>query len=125
MICVASDHGTIHIFALEDQSLNKQSSLASNFLPKYFSSSWSFCKFQVPNGPQCVCAFGSENNCIIGNNFNLYYIVRISYNCAKITFSVVCADGNYYKFVFNQKGECWRDICAQFLEITNDNNIIS
>ncbi|XP_060872294.1 WD repeat domain phosphoinositide-interacting protein 3 [Metopolophium dirhodum] len=103
MMCVASDHGTIHIFALEDQSLNKQSSLASNFLPKYFSSSWSFCKFQVPNGPQCVCAFGSENNCII----------------------VICADGNYYKFVFNQKGECWRDICAQFLEITNDNNIIS
>ncbi|CAI6364102.1 unnamed protein product [Macrosiphum euphorbiae] len=82
MMCVASDHGTIHIFALEDQSLNKQS---------------------MPNGPQCVCAFGSENNCII----------------------VICADGNYYKFVFNQKGECWRDICAQFLEITNDNNIIS
>lgn len=70
MMCVASDHGTIHIFALEDQSLNKQSSLASNFLPKYFSSSWSFCKFQVPNGPQCICAFGSENNCIIGNKYN-------------------------------------------------------
>jgi hypothetical protein len=73
MMCVASDHGTIHIFALEDQSLNKQSSLASNFLPKYFSSSWSFCKFQVPNGPQCVCAFGSENNCIIGNNLNFKF----------------------------------------------------
>lgn len=124
MMCVASDHGTIHIFALEDQSLNKQSSLASNFLPKYFSSSWSFCKFQVPNGPQCVCAFGSENNCIIGNNLNCILCLQIIYYVFLII-TVICADGNYYKFVFNQKGECWRDICAQFLEITNDNNIIS
>jgi len=79
MMCVASDHGTIHIFALEDQSLNKQSSLASNFLPKYFSSSWSFCKFQVPNGPQCVCAFGSENNCIIGNDLNFKFVAHYNF----------------------------------------------
>ena len=39
---------------------------AHNFLPKYFSSKWSFSRFQVPGDPHCVCAFGSEKNTVIG-----------------------------------------------------------
>lgn len=119
LICVSSDHGTVHIFAAEDPKRNRQSrlvffetvkvsvgievnrklhvvikycpylhshwlvsflcSLASaSFLPKYFSSKWSFSRFQVPSGSPCVCAFGTEPNAVIGNFTVQFYLFVFS-----------------------------------------------
>ncbi|GBM59624.1 WD repeat domain phosphoinositide-interacting protein 3, partial [Araneus ventricosus] len=78
LICVSSDHGTVHIFAVEDSKRNKQSSLASaTFLPKYFSSVWSFSRFQVPGGAHCICAFGTEPNSVIGR-LDGYFVLFVN-----------------------------------------------
>lgn len=158
-------------------------SLASaSFLPKYFSSKWSFSKFQVPSGSPCICAFGTEPNAVIGKwgwlpqvlsaepgfhphwpwaggDAQVRHCVSLAAEnrspcCSALpggdtglgaagtasataqgtaqhlwiswTFnmfgfvSAICADGSYYKFLFNQKGECSRDVYAQFLEMTDD-----
>ncbi|GAB0100428.1 WD repeat domain phosphoinositide-interacting protein 3 [Sergentomyia squamirostris] len=95
-LVVSSDHGTIHVFTLDEQKCKESSSLP--IIPKYFSSNWSFCKFSIPQGPPCICAFGAESNSVI----------------------VICADGHYYKFLFNNKGECSPVLCTQFLELSED-----
>jgi len=92
-VCVASDHGTIHVFNLQESS---RETPGLQILPKYFSSHWSFCKFSIGPSVHCICAFGSEPNSII----------------------VISADGNYYKFLYNSKGEISREVCTQFLDLS-------
>ncbi|XP_030376175.1 WD repeat domain phosphoinositide-interacting protein 3 isoform X2 [Scaptodrosophila lebanonensis] len=64
MVVVASDHGTIHVFNLED---NKQRESSLPIIPKYLLSQWSFVKFSIPQGPRCICAFGAEPNAVVGD----------------------------------------------------------
>nr|XP_039256480.1 LOW QUALITY PROTEIN: WD repeat domain phosphoinositide-interacting protein 3-like [Styela clava] len=103
-LCVSSDHSTIHVFSCGDKLLLSPNLPTSNrslahakFLPKYFSSQWSFCRFSIPTSSQSICAFGPESDSVIA----------------------VCGDGTYYKFSFNLKGECNREAFAHFLDITN------
>uniref|UniRef100_H2YS04 WD repeat domain phosphoinositide-interacting protein 3 n=1 Tax=Ciona savignyi TaxID=51511 RepID=H2YS04_CIOSA len=99
LLCASSDHGTVHIFSLteEPSTPSKNSSSSTRFLPKYFNSKWSFGRFNVPSSSQCICAFTPDSSAVIA----------------------ICEDGSYFRFAFNQKGECSKDYFAHFLDMTD------
>lgn len=70
MLVLSSDHGTIHVFNIDDNKSKESSSLP--IIPKYFSSQWSFVKFNIPQGPACICAFGSDPNSVIGERILIF-----------------------------------------------------
>lgn len=89
---------------------------AGGLLPKYFSSRWSFAKFNVPDGQPCICAFGSDKKSIIGCTSHTNSIVIIII----IVFVAICADGSYFKYSITSKGECQRETFSKFLQMTDD-----
>ena len=79
-LCVASDKGTVHIFNLELLE-EKKPSISSAYLPKYFSSDWSFAFCSIPYLTRCIVKFkesrsGMHNTILIAcDNGNLYTLV--------------------------------------------------
>ncbi|OQR98384.1 hypothetical protein THRCLA_06731 [Thraustotheca clavata] len=86
--------------AREDENTENSKSNFSfmrGFLPKYFSSEWSFAQFRVPE-TRTICAFGTDKNTII----------------------VVGADGSFYKATFDSNGECERTSYSKFIQAEDE-----
>lgn len=90
-LCVASDSGTVHFFNLELEE-DKKVSIVSSYLPKYFSSEWSFSYCSMPYLTRCILRFQELDVAT-----SVYNIVQI-----------VCDDGSIYKIAFDpvKGGEC-------------------
>jgi len=97
-LCVSSDKGTVHIFAIKDTGLNKRSSFKKmGFLGQYVESQWGLANFTVPAECACICAFGSGNSVI-----------------------AICVDGSFHKYVFTPDGNCNREAYDVFLDVGDD-----
>ncbi|CAF1605090.1 unnamed protein product [Didymodactylos carnosus] len=113
-LATASEKGTlIRIFDTETSQLVNELRRGANnatihcltsaatFLPKYFSSKWSSCKFPLPSNTLGICAFGPNSD-------------------ANKTVITLCSDGSYSRFLITPKGECIQDQSRQFLEVGED-----
>jgi len=99
-LAVSSDHGTIHIFALDDNTENKQSSLSIlGGVVSYLGSTWSSKQFSVPESKSLV-SFGHEDK-------GRQYVI------------VVGGSGKYYKYSYGQdKNDCKQEGVESFLRTT-------
>lgn len=114
-MCIVRSWNNSH-FSLDQETLNKQPSLVSSIIPKYFSSNCSLCKITVPDSPPCICAFGADNNSVIGKCKHYCFMCLFH-----LLFLVVCANGSFYKYSFNlESGESVLEETAQFLELTGE-----
>jgi len=97
LICSSSDHGTVHIFSVQDFQSPQQKS-SSKLVPKYFNSNRSFCRISLPTSSRSVCAFTSDSSSVV----------------------IICHDGTYHRFAFNQKGDVTREYFAHFIDMNDD-----
>ena len=80
-LCVWSDKGTVHVFSLQGSGgpSNRQSSMSGlkPFLPKYFSSEWSYAQYRIPTQTAHITLHGGpaksptaditdEEKCVVG-----------------------------------------------------------
>eukprot|EP00794_Sanderia_malayensis_P012859 gene12859-14184_t len=97
-LCASSDKGTIHIFALKDQNLNKRSKLAKvGLFGQYVESQWGLASFSVAAELPCICAFATSNSVV-----------------------AICDDGSFHKYVFTKDGNCNRESFDMFTELGDD-----
>ncbi|KAK2186319.1 hypothetical protein NP493_206g04008 [Ridgeia piscesae] len=82
-LCVSSDKGTVHIFAVKDTTLNKRSSFKRfGVLGQYVESQWGLANFTVAAECACICAFGPGSS--------IY---------------AICVDGTFHKYTFTPRGK--------------------
>nr|XP_039262466.1 WD repeat domain phosphoinositide-interacting protein 4-like [Styela clava] len=100
-LCVSSDKGTVHIFALKDTALNRRSAFAKagkvGMSNRYTDSQWSLANFTVPAECACICTFASSNSVV-----------------------AVCLDGTFHKYVFTPEGTCNREAYDIYLEVGDE-----
>lgn len=98
-LCASSDKGTIHIFCVEDLSLNKRSALQN--IPvlggSYVDSQWALAKCPGIAESPCICGFSSNQSVV-----------------------AIYEDGSFCKFVFTKNGTCRREAFERFLFVTDD-----
>jgi WD40 repeat protein len=101
-LCVSSDKGTVHIFAIADQSINRKSTLAqvgigqiSKAVGTYVKSQWDCTQFTLPSETPCLCMFSSDDKHILA----------------------ICMDGTCHRYNLVLEGPCTRNAFDVFLDI--------
>ena len=140
-LVVSSDHGTVHIFNLDgSRSSGMESpspaapmtiglhqegsgipdtppqssglSFVRDYLPKYFSSQWSFAYIKGPELPS-ICCFGQDGHSIYGK-----ILAPLEGSIMILCWVVVSLDGVFYKFLFDpvKGGEGIREFMYRFMD---------
>jgi len=98
-LCVSSDKGTVHVFALKDTHLNRRSSFAkTGLLGNYGDSQWALANFTVAAECACICGFGPKPCQVVA----------------------ACVDGTFHKYSFNSEGSCVRDAFDIFADLSEE-----
>lgn len=101
-LCASSDKGTVHIFAVQDSSMNKRSTLSKvGLFGNYVESQWGLANFSVQAECPCICVFGPSSSVI-----------------------ALCYDGSFHKYVFTKDGNCNREAFDLYLDLGDDNNLL-
>jgi len=89
----------------------------TKFVPKYFTSEWSFSRIEVPGATRCIVAFAAGSSGPELAPLPPPPLTMGSSSRADFSILAVCSDGSYYKFVYDDKKEAFtRDVYKLFVE---------
>ena len=143
---MSSDKGTVHVFAIKDEKLNRRSSYVFKFLleisrhytgnskifmnclrlssliaiGKYVENLWSYSSFTIPPECACICAFGEKQNSVIGIYLKVIEVFLKIKNLIIIIFSAACVNGTFYRAKFGQNNTLQLSDYDNFLDICGD-----
>ena len=94
------------------QTSGSSSNFSSKFVPKYFTSEWSFSRIEVPGATKCIVAFTQSASSASGGTSGTNSTTKNNFGIM-----AVCADGSYHKFVYDERKEDFtRDNYHMFVE---------